>query len=68
MKINEIADEVYGIDSSKPFSDSAMITLTMFAERIINETINLIDTNVGMIDKEAREDLLKHLGVDHNDR
>ena len=60
MKINEIADEVYGIDSSKPFSDSAM---TLFAERVINETINWIDNNVGMIEKEAREDLLKHMGV-----
>jgi len=33
-RIKQIADEVYGIDSSKPFSESALLMLIKFAERI----------------------------------
>ena len=61
MKIRDIVIEVYGIDLSKPFPAPSDV---MFAEKIINETINWIDSNVGMISEKAKKDLLKHMGVD----
>lgn len=38
--------------------------LIKFAELIVNECADWIDSNVGMIDEEARHDLLKHFGVE----
>lgn len=34
-----------------------------FAELIVNETADWINDNVGMIDEDARADLLKHFGI-----
>ena len=38
--------------------------LEKFAELIVNECADWINDNVGMIDEEARQDLLKHFGVE----
>jgi len=38
--------------------------LQKFAELIVQECADWIDSNVGMIDEEARRDLLKHFGVE----
>ena len=35
-----------------------------FAELIVRECADWINDNVGMIDEEARQDLLKHFGVE----
>ena len=34
-----------------------------YKELIVRECIDWIDSNVGMIDEEARRDLLKHFGI-----
>ena len=34
-----------------------------FTELIVNETADWINDNVGMIDEDARADLLKHFGI-----
>ena len=36
-----------------------------FAELIVNECADWINDNVGMIDEEARQDLLKHFGANN---
>ena len=38
--------------------------LQKFAELIVQECADWIDSNVGMIDEKARRDLLKHFGVE----
>lgn len=38
--------------------------LEKFTELIVNETADWINDNVGMIDEDARADLLKHFGVE----
>ena len=34
--------------------------LEMFAELVINETVNWINENVGLVDEDARASLFKH--------
>ena len=63
-RIRELAEQAYGIDAGKPFHPSALVALEKFAELIVNECADWIDSNVGMIDEEARHDLLKHFGVE----
>ena len=63
-RIQELAEQAYGIDDSKPFHPSALVALEKFAELIVEECADWIDSNVGMIDEEARRDLLKHFGVE----
>jgi hypothetical protein len=38
--------------------------LDLFAELIVKECADWINDNVGLIDEEARADLLKHFGVE----
>ena len=63
-RIQELAEQAYGIDDSKPFHPSALVALEKFAELIVNECADWIDSNVGMIDEDARRDLLNHFGVE----
>ena len=41
-----------------------MIGLEKFAELIVRECAEWVNNNVGLIDEEARADLLKHFGVE----
>lgn len=54
-RIQELAKQCY--------SDHMNFDHEKFAELIVNECADWIDSNVGMIDEEARHDLLKHFGV-----
>jgi hypothetical protein len=61
-RIQELANQAYGITDAKPFHPSALIHLEKFAELIVRECANRIDyweSRQG----EHCDDLLKHFGV-----
>ena len=63
--INQMAREshldVYGLGLDKVKWEEA---LSRYTELVVKECAGWVNDNVGLIDKEARADLLKHLGVE----
>jgi hypothetical protein len=60
-RIRELALQV---DLMKYPSDGINIRIEKFAELIVRECAEWVNDNVGLIDEEARADLLKHFGVE----
>jgi len=63
-RIQELANQAYGITDAKPFHPSALIHLEKFAELIINECISAVeDTN----DRHRRDyfaaKIREHFGI-----
>lgn len=57
----EWADNIYPQLGDRMY---ASIDLEKFAELIVQECVGWVNDNVGLIDEEARADLLKHFGVE----
>lgn len=57
--IQEFAEQA-GLNAALLFNKEK---LEKFTELIVKESANWINENVGMIDEEARKDLLKHFGI-----
>ena len=47
-----------------PVVDGKETDLEKFAELIIRECAEWVDQNLGLVDEEAKVDLLKHFGVE----
>ena len=60
-RIRELALQV---DLMRYPSDGINIRIEKFAELIVKECAEWVNDNVGLIDEEARADLLKHFGVE----
>lgn len=67
--MNELIKEFAEQSRKKPMGDSWCYTAPRefeqkFAELIVRECAEWVNDNVGLIDEEARADLLKHFGVE----
>jgi hypothetical protein len=67
--MNELIKEFAEQSRKKPMGDSWCYTdprefEQKFAELIVRECAEWVNDNVGLIDEEARADLLKHFGVE----
>ena len=61
-RIRELATEV-GISVEYLTNTKQWTLIEALAELIVKECAYWINENVGMIDEEARKDLLKHFGI-----
>ena len=70
VTLEQAGFEMWADESWKPegaiidWSSDYNKELEKFAELIVRECADWIDSNVGMVDEEARQDLLKHFGVE----
>jgi len=61
-RIKKLADKIWSLDiESNPHFQ---LCLQSFSESIVQECVTWVNDNVGMVDEEARADLLKHFGVE----
>ena len=66
-RIREIAEQAgfqYIKDEKIGWAGNYNSSLPKFAELIVRECAEWVNDNVGLIDEEARADLLKHFGVE----
>ena len=61
-RIKKLADKVWSLDIEP--NPHFQLCLQSFAESIVQECVTWVNDNVGMVDEEARADLLKHFGVE----
>ena len=66
-RIRELAVQAGVISAEYNGFDPTSLTKAQrrFAELIVRECADWINDNVGMIDEEARQDLLKHFGANN---
>jgi len=66
-RIRELAEQAgfqYIKDEKIGWAGNYNSSLPKFAELIVRECAEWVNDNVGLIDEEARADLLKHFGVE----
>ena len=70
-RIQELAEQAYGIDDSKPFHPSALVALEKFAELIVRECCQVFWTeecytsDLAYLDyKEKTNKIKQHFGVE----
>ena len=71
-RIKQLSEQALEIVSNKRLLNDGQLERTwnpddydqVFAELIVRECAEWVNDNVGLIDEEARADLLKHFGVE----
>jgi hypothetical protein len=66
-RIKELAEEAgfrYIKDEGIGWAGNHNASLPRFAELIVRECAKWVNDNLGLVDEEARKDLLKHFGVE----
>jgi len=60
-RILEIAEKSYIYDRQ---NDSSFFNKELFAQLIVQECAEWVNHNLGLVNEEAKADLLKHFGVE----
>jgi hypothetical protein len=60
-RIKELVEKSYIYDRQ---NDSSFFNKEKFAQLIVQECCQWVNDNLGLLDEEARADLLKHFGVE----